>query len=298
MGWVVIANPHAGSFPGEEALAGLRMGGHPVELRLTERAGHGEELAAEAVRAGVYGVLACGGDGTVGEVVRGLLGSDVPMGLLPAGTGNDFARTLGLPLTPVEAALALQTCRPVPIDLLVVRTDDGETHVGLNAAVGGDPADATGQLDQQTKRALGPLAFVLGTMEAVGAPNEHDVTIVLSDGHRECGPAVGVVVANGRTVGGGVRVAPYADPADGLLEVSVVRVGQLADYATLAARSVVGEAIEDPLVEHWPARWVEVSAEPPMPFNLDGELIGTTPLRIELKPGALNVLCPPGRFDP
>jgi YegS/Rv2252/BmrU family lipid kinase len=265
-----------------ETLAALRprfgrMPLYPVE-------DPGEATALAAVLAEERDLLVVfGGDGTVHEVVNGLpLGPDVEapaVAVVPAGTGNDLARGLGLPPDPVAAARVLADCRPHRVDLL----DCGGRRAanGMNA---GFAAAATETLSRRAKRRLGPLAYVIGGVMAGVDPPTWQARIEV-DGEIVEGETLAVVVGNGGSFGGGRWLLPEADLSDGLLDVLVVPAG------TSKAR-LARELARNRLPASLPRlRGQAVALITDMPCRLDGEPM-PTPARISVLAGAWQVLSP------
>jgi diacylglycerol kinase (ATP) len=264
-------------------LAALRPRFGRVPIHPVSEPGEAGLVAAELAPS-VDPLLVLGGDGTVHEVVNGLPlerdGGGPVVGLLAGGTGNDFARGLGLPPDPVAAAGALTRAEPRQLDLL----DCGERRAanGVNA---GFAAAATDRLSRRVKRALGPLAYVAGGVLAGMAPPSWPARVEVG-GRVVEGPALAVVVGNGGSFGGGRRLLPTADPGDGLLDVLVVPAGH--SKARLA-RGLARHRLDGlPLL-----RGDVAEVKTTMPCRLDGEPAATPP-SIRVLPGAWRVLIPEG----
>lgn len=238
-------------------------------------------------------LVVAGGDGSVHTAVgrlldRGELSPDVPIGLVPLGTGNDLARTLGIPLDPVEAARALLAEHARRLDLAV----DDECGVVVNAAhvgVGAEAAERAGALKDRLGRAAYPVGGLLAGAGATGwrLRVEVDGEPVPTDDE-----VLMVGVANGRTIGGGAELAPDAEPDDGLLDVVVATsVGPLARLGFGVALRV-GEHVDRGDVRVVRGRAVRVSGDA-FPLNADGELFGPLTARTwTVRPGAWAVLVP------
>ena len=269
----VVINPKAGSSAQSAPLC-ERLANRPDVTLLTPDGGDDlGRLAADAARSGRFDVVAvAGGDGTVHAAVNAL-GPDfprTPLAVIPLGTGNDLCRTLGVPLEPEKAAGLLTRPRLRRID--VVRVEGGERPFLVNAASGGFSGKVTSELTSDVKEAWGPLAYLRGAAGTIADPPTYRVTFRYDGGPPVTQDVLNVVVANARTVGGGVVVAPGADPEDGFLDVVVVRPGDFVDRTVITARLLAGEYLKDELVTHRRARRVEIESEPPIPFSLDGEV--------------------------
>ena len=294
----VLYNSHAGSAPEADVDALRTLPG--VELVACEDPQDTIDAAADAAHAGEACVVAAGGDGTVHLVANGLMRAGTTaatrpaLGVYPLGTGNDFARTLGLPLDapPIEALDHLRRGAPRPMDLIRVTHpgSGGETDYAINVCAGGFSGAVDEALTDDLKSTWGPLAYLVGAVKALPDLSEYDTRIAWDDGPEERVEAFNVVVANGRTAGGGKPVAPGANPEDGLLDVVVIRAGTGADMARLVARVAAGDYLDDDHVVFNRVAAVTVRATPGMWFNVDGELRTNDPVTFKAVPGALRVI--------
>ncbi len=295
----VIANPSAGNAGVLERIAAAALDG--VVLHEAATPAETGARAVAAVDEGFDRVVAAGGDGTLHAMVNGLARGGrldrAVVGLLPLGTGNDFARTLALPQDPL-AALELivrgGTERRLDVFEALIAPDDGgrpERRLVVNAAQGGFSGQVDEALDDATKAAWGALAYARAAVATLPELTAYDTLLEWDDGSLERLPTLNVVVANGRSVGAGVRVAPEADPEDGLLDVVVVRPGSALALAGLGARLAAGNVLGSDLVVHRRARRVGLRARPAMPFNADGDLLPPGDLRFQVVPGALRIAC-------
>jgi YegS/Rv2252/BmrU family lipid kinase len=276
---------HVGSAAWErlpEALRLLRSRFGRVPVYPAGDPGDAETLAAEL--AGEVDVLVVfGGDGTVHEVANGLplAGRDGPVvALLPAGTGNDLARAIGMPPDPVAAATELVDARPRTLDLL----DCGQRRAanGINA---GFAAAATDVLSRRVKTALGPAAYVVGGVWAGLRPPTWPARVEV-DGRVVSGDALAVVVGNGGSFGGGRWLIPDADVGDGLLDVLVVPAA--ASKAQLARHLAKDRRLPGDLPR---LRGPSATVVTDMPCRLDGEP-APTPGSVTVLPGAWQLLAP------
>lgn len=289
---LVVTNASAGTADGERVTAALEVlrGGADVS---TAACADPSELADILDRRDGRRVVLAGGDGSLHLAVsqlraRGELSPDEPLGLLPMGTGNDLARTLGLPLEPAEAARVLLAGRARPLDLIV--DDAGGVVVNaVHLGVGAEAAEASTAL----KDKLGKAAYAVGSAVAGLRTRGWTVTVEV-DGrvvHGD-GPVLMVGVCNGRSIGGGAELAPDAAVDDGLLDVVVATsTGPLARLGFgVAMRS--GEHVERDDVRTARGRAVTVTGEP-FPTNADGELgdpVATRTWRVA--PSAWSMVAP------
>lgn len=289
----VILNPQAGTAArsGEDLASRLRAAGYDV--RLTSAGGEATQIARERALAGAPLVVAAGGDGTISEVANGLLDAHTGarLGLLPLGTGNDLARTLDIPLGDVDAALALlRQGRERVIDVIAVEPDDAPRTYAVNVAAGGFSGQVDEVLTPELKARWGPLAYVFSAARVLPDLTGYRTTLAFDDGQAEQVEALNVIVANARSCGGGVAIAPGADVEDGLLDVVVVRFSKLLDLARVALRLARGDDLDDADVYRRRARAVRITASPPMWFNVDGELVSKAAVTFRVVPRALRVV--------
>src|SRR5215217_1943031 len=243
--------------------------------------GDAETLAAELAPE-VDVLLVFGGDGTVHEVANGLpLGGDgLLVALLPAGTGNDLARAIGMPPDPVAAATELEGARPRALDLL----DCGPRRAanGINAGFAAAASDA---LSRPLKKALGPAAYLVGGLRAGVNPPTWPARVEV-DGRTVEGEALAVVVGNGGSFGGGHWLIPDADVGDGLLDVLVVPAA--VSKAKLARHLAMDNRLPGDLPR---LRGPSVTLVTDMPCRLDGEP-APTPGSVTVLPAAWRLLAP------
>lgn len=285
-----IINPAAGSSANlDELTAAIRAAFPQAELAVAAEAGDSERLAAEAVDAGCGLVVAAGGDGTLHEVINGLHGrfARTRLGLLPLGTGNDFARSIGLPATLPEALAILQNGRSARLD--VVRLSGAAERCMINVSGGGFSALVDEKMTDERKETWGPLSDARSFLEALPEREEFAATVAL-DGVPLDVRASAVFVANARYVARGIPIAPRARLDDGLLDVIILPVASLARIAVLAPVTLAGAHLDSEDVVFRRARTVRVESDPPMRFNADGELLPEGPLTFECLPGAVDFI--------
>lgn len=289
----IIVNPSAGSV---DEVAHLRetLERRPgTVVRITEEAGDAREMAAEAVQSGVRLVVAAGGDGTLNEVVNGLAEDfgQARLGLLPLGTGNDFARSINVPAD-LDAALAILERGEVRT-LDVARASAGEaSRYFINMSAGGF-SGVVSEKAHQVKDRWGPLAYLraaLGTLPELQGFKTH---LTVNGVERLELDTYNIVVSNGRFVAAGIPVAPQSKLDDGVLDVMIAPATTIPQLAILIPQVLLGRHTESDLLLFRKATRLEVESDPPMSFNVDGELIGDTPASFEVLPRALEVLVGP-----
>lgn len=289
MSTVIIINPISGGASPREARARAQLAlavvdthGDPVEVLMTEAVGHARELAKAAVRRGARLVLAWGGDGTINEVVSALAFDDVPLGIVPAGSGNGLARELGVhPRAERAIADALQAV-PRPMDVGEI---DG--HLFANMAGIGFDAHIASRFATATRRGFIGYAGITARALTSYVPQHYRVTIGgVETAHR----AVLVTIANSAQFGNNARIAPGARVDDGELDLVVFE--ERSRIATLChvPRLFNGTVGRVPGCTIRRIRAVTIESEQPMAYHVDGEPVaGGTRLRARVHPGALMV---------
>jgi len=289
--WIIVNPAAAGGRLGREwstTAERLVEWGLSAPVVFTEAPGHAAELAAAAIADGVRRVVVAGGDGTVCEAAEGLhRAGGGELAILPLGTGNDAARTLGVPCDLEDAARTAVDGRLRSVDLMRI----GDRFV-LNAIGVG----LTGDINDRAVRIKWVRGFVVYLMAALSALFRYrmqKVRMVTEDRTYE-GTMLILAVHGGPTTGGGFALTPAAIPDDGLLDVCLVEeVGPLGRLARLAAamRGRLGTMKGTHELE---ASWLELHFDEPLPAHLDGNSVVLEPpmARFEVVPGALTVVVP------
>jgi YegS/Rv2252/BmrU family lipid kinase len=267
----------------------FRKQGWAVDVARTERPGHAQELAAAAARQGARHVIAVGGDGTVHEVANGLLEADgdTALGVVPLGSGNDFAKLVGTyGHDPARAVARLVTARSRRFDAGRVL---GEWFVN---SVGFGFGPAVVQMRNRMPRLRGFLSYLIPVVKTFFRfkPQLFDLA---APGFRERGFMMMVEVCNGTTAGGSYRVAPDADPGDGKMDVCIIRRVSLPRFLLAIPRVITGTHVSMPEVAIIKtAKLVVRSPERPLVVHVDGELRepGAQECTVELERGRLNVM--------
>lgn len=299
---LVVANPEAGAGSSEAihvVATTIRDAGRAVEVTRTRTAGEGTRLARLGVEEGYRHVVVVGGDGTLNEVVNGLVDVEagtarapgLRLGIVGAGTGSDFSRTFGLDRRPAVATRHALHDTTMAIDLGRIRVlgpgGRSVTRAFVNmASIGWTAAVVRGAA--RLPRALGSARYVVAGVAA--APTMRTSPVRLGLDHTTRDDAVcEIIVANGQFFGAGLKVAPRALPDDGVLNVQTWATGPLAVLRELP-RVRIGEHLQRPDVREWQSATVSVdAARGPMPVEVDGEPVGTTPVSIDVLPGILDL---------
>jgi len=282
----VILNPIAGGVKDIDAIRELLRGLNPERFCVSEQAGDAEKFASDA--ADFELIVSAGGDGTLNEVVNGIAqgGCNAALGLLPLGTGNDFARTLGVPNNLETAIEQIMAGNTRGIDLVRVTSD--QIRYFINVSSGGFSGVVDEKLTPEMKRTWGPLAYLRSAAAAFSELRGYATRVALDDAEALELDLYNVVVANGRYVAGGIPIAPEADLTDGLLDIVLIAERGPAELAILAAQILVGKHLSSDGIIFRRAKKIAISSRPGMWFNVDGELIGNEPATFELLPGALR----------
>ena len=300
---LLIANPTSGRARGAALRATVQLleaAGVEHTVAVTMHGGHATELARVGVtEQGFRFVVAIGGDGTVNEVVNGLVdadtgeprGEDLVLGVVPGGSGCDFLKTWGLDI-PLERLVErhLLTEAVLPFDLGRIRLvgPDGRPQVRLfaNIAECGWGADVTRRANR-LPRFVGRTRYLLSTVASTVRLRPVETTVTL-DHTALTEPVTEVVVANGQFFGGGMKVAPRALPDDGTFNVQTWRGGAREVFDNLP-RIRSGEHLAHASVREWQSSTAHVDAVTPLTIEADGEVLGTTPATFDVLPRVLSL---------
>ncbi|MFM8944434.1 MAG: diacylglycerol/lipid kinase family protein [Actinomycetota bacterium] len=297
---VAIVNPHAGKGRVAQELPELertlRARGLRYRFAVTEGPGDATRLAREALDAGTRFLVAVGGDGTVHEVVNGMLDGDRPvapdavLGVVAAGSGCDLIRTFGLPGDATRACLHLQGDNTYPLDLGRIRCQgEGEPidRVFVNVAEAGLGGAVALRADRLPRR-LGQSRYFLGFWLTL--PGYPMATVRVASGRQVYeGPAYAIIIGNAQFYGGGMKISPRSYPGDGVLDV-LVFTGPKTDAFTLLPRIYRGDHLpHDHVVEMRVRDSVTIDADRPIELEADGEFVGRTPATIEVLPHPIRM---------
>ena len=291
---VLIANPNSGKGRVGQELPEIERQLNSLGLRSrivqTEGPGHATRLAREALEAGERFIVAAGGDGTVQEIVNGMLRDDRPvddqavLGVVAAGSGSDFVRTFGLPGDSIRSVRHLAGDLLYPIDVIRIdyRDADGPaTRYCPNIAEAGLGGAVVARA-RRLPRWIGRTRYFLGFWLSLGGfrPAEMKVRV---DRKEFSGRANNVVVANCQFYGAGMKISPRSYPGDGALDVQISH-GPKSEAFTLIPKIYRGEHLPHPNIAEFRGRVVTVDAERPLPVEADGEVLGTTPATFTVLP--------------
>jgi diacylglycerol kinase (ATP) len=300
-----IVNPIAGSgrahglMPHIEAwMADQRIDGRVIETR--ER-GQAEQLAADATDQGHDRVIAVGGDGTIQEVLNGLMatghgpdGAPPQLGIVPAGRGNDVARGVGLsPTDPMDSLAIAAGDRTQPLDVGKA-TDEGDVarHFAAAGGVGFDAQVAWTMAVNRKAWMRGEAGYFLATLNELRRYRNRDLRVTLrGDGGERVVEqrSLFIAFANGPFYGGGMQICPGASTNDGWLDICIV--GDLSRLEALRELPGIYKArhVNNPKVEIVPVRGLRIEGDGQTRVHLDGEPFGGLPLEVSVAPGAVSV---------
>ena len=271
------------------------------EALISTRQGEIAELAERAVADGAGLIVAVGGDGTVYETVNGLMrsgaASEVDLAIVPRGTGTDFVRTFGITR---DLDHAFRTAREGDVRAIDVGRAryvawDGspaESNFANFAGAGISGAIAR-RANSSSKAAGGRVSFIWATLAVFAGWKATDITLTV-DEERRSGPMFEVLATIGEYAAGGMRVTPGASPDDGLLDVLAIGDVTKLDFVLTFPKIYRGTHVRHPKIDTLRGRTVRIESDDPLPIALDGEQPGTTPLEVDLVPGALRLRVPAG----
>jgi YegS/Rv2252/BmrU family lipid kinase len=264
----------------------------------TREPGHGERLAAAAADLGHDRVIAVGGDGTVNEIINGLMGGSAPgvpppmLGVVPAGSGNDLARSLGLPLAALDALPVALGERTRPLDLGVATCSGRRRHFHAAGGTGFDAQVAFAMAGRRRGWQRGRAGYVVTTLTELWRYRNRELRVRLAtpDGARQLeGRFLFIAFANGPYYGGGMKISPEASNRDGVLDVCLVgdisRLGALKELPGIYR----GAHVNHRLVEIARVLELRIDGPPGTRVHLDGEPLGELPVDIRVRPAALQV---------
>ncbi|MFC1920373.1 diacylglycerol/lipid kinase family protein [Chloroflexota bacterium] len=266
----------------------------------TEGVGHGIELTKQAINEDYRYIIAVGGDGTVNEVVNGILGSDDPgntsLGILSAGTTCSFARSIGIPPDPIKSCNMLINPNKILIDVGVVEyTSEGqnlrrffinEADIGFGATV----VEASKHITNYFGRKINYLPHVIGGLTSLLSYKSKCITLCVEDETENINDCAMLVVANGTHFGGGMHIAPDAQPNDGLLDMVIFGDMDASELLMVWPMTYKGHHVSHHKVKLLKIKNVTVQCADKILVEADGELLGEGPVTFSVLPSALNVV--------
>ena len=257
--------------------------GHHAEVHVTFAGGDAEHLARRGAAAGADVVVAVGGDGTVNEVVNGLDGTDTPLGVIPLGTANDFARQAGIPADADHAMDVILRRKPMRIDTASL---NGRRF--LNVSTGGIGAEATSDTPTHSKASFGQLAYAISGLRKLAAFEPHHA-VFRGGGYVLDKDFYMFAVGSATTAGGGSIVTPHASTTDGLLDLCVVERMPRRDFARTVLKLRRGEHVGGDGVHYVRLHELTIESAKPISVNVDGEISDSRRLDYHARPKDLLV---------
>ena len=291
--YYLIVNPHGGVMSGQKILEKVKpfFDEANAELNIieTEYAGHTRDISCEIPFEGFAGLCAIGGDGTMHEMVNGIMtrkdGIRIPIGLITGGTGNSFMHDVDC-LDPIEAVQRILTNRTRKIDIFRAETEEG-TYFGFNIVGWGMPTDIN--LLAEKMRWLGGQRYNIASIIEV-LKFKTRVARIEIDGRNIVADFGFVIGCNTMYTGKGMKMAPLARLDDGLLDLLIVRKAGRIKLLRMFPKIFSGKHIADPIVEYRQVKNFSIYPEEKNTLNIDGEMLGTTPVNVEVLEKEIEVL--------
>ena len=296
MSKLVIWNPSASRAVGAQGVREDIERDPSVALHETSSHQEAVELARSA---DCDELIVAGGDGTVNSVINGLAQNprDMPLAILPLGTGNDLCRSLCVSLDPATALLALPHAVNQQMDIVRIAAENASgDHTEMyfaNVASGGNSQRVQELVSSEVKATWGAWSYLRCALPVLQDLRAFEVQLQLDDEPEETMHIWNVIFANGRTVAGGLPVDPRAQLNDGLLDVIIVLDGTPLDTAALTAEFFLGDYLEDKRVSFRQARRVRITSDPPLQILADGEALCGDSFELKIVPEAITVAVDP-----
>ncbi len=286
-----IVNPVSGGGNGMEQWKHIeqecRQRRIPYKVSFTNYEGHGIILAREAAKdPNLDIVIAIGGDGTVNEVANGLYQSTIPLGYIPSGTGNDFARAMEIPTNPIQALSKILEGNKFEMDIVSIR---GRKYVNV-AGIGFDGQVALTTNQSKYKSWLGKWGYFISVFRVLFTYKPSKVMLTIDDRTIEFDHVWLIAVANIPYYGGGMKICPSAKWNDQQLDLCIV--SQMSRFKLLLMFPLVfsGKHMKLKEVKMMSGKNIEIRTTEPLQIHADGELLGQTPVDIQLEPVPLTII--------
>lgn len=292
----VIFNPTSGQEEPEQRKAAiseaLAAHGYTCQYVATTPKQGARHVAEEAIKHDVDLLAVSGGDGTVVEAMSALIGTDIPIALFPAGTGNLLSLNLGIPQDITQAVHTTLFGQRRWLDLACISFNNEHKHFAIIAGVGYD-AKMIGDADREAKAKLGFLAYVWAAVKNLGHPPMR--ATIYSDAQPT--PlrrrATSVMAVNMSRLQGGIDLIPDVHPDDGVLEIAILKAERITDWLRLLVSTVLRNAQDTPVIEHHRARSVTVELNRTQPLQFDGEKAGDVrAFKVDIIPRAVQIMVP------
>lgn len=296
--FAVIANPIAGGGRAkgraETVFAKLQALGIPCEICYTKECGHATMLVNAFYQKGYRQFISVGGDGTHREVAAGIMALNdetITLGIIPAGTGNDFCRNLRIPVHPLKSLAVVLKGNIKKVDGISFKTEEKEVGYCINEAGMGFDVALLQKTQPLKKFFKGLIVYLLALFPVLFSYRSQEMTITL-DGKVIFKKALLVAVSNGKYFGGGMKVAPEAEVCDGLLDVCVIDDLPRLKILLLLMKFIRGKHGNFKEAHFFRCREVKIETQEPFKVQADGDIVAKTPVVLRVVPGALQVYAP------
>jgi len=288
--YYIVYNPKAGNGRGKKVMDKVRSLLQRNSIPFTEGETlyrhHATLLTKQAIEKGFQNIISIGGDGTILEVVNGMVGSEARLGIIPGGTGNDFIRALGIPNNPEKALEIILRCPPKQVDVATIND-----HCFMNVAGIGFDVEVLNNSHKFKKYLKGKLSYLIAVFFTVLRYKAQNVRVEI-EGKILRRKILLISIGNGKFFGGGMKVLPHASVFDQLLDVCVISDVPKWKILLLLPEFISGNHIKERFVEYFHAKKVKIETENPMQINIDGDIIGETPINCELFNKPLMIFSP------
>ena len=290
---LLIANPKSGIKNNNElvniVINKFKENSIEITLNKTEYPGHAIELAKNCNFSEFSSICAVGGDGTLNEVLNGVLKRNdkkkIPIGLIPGGTGNSFMKTLEF-LDPIKAITQIVKNKTRPVDVIKVNCP-GQVYYSLNLVGWGMATDIS--VFAEKLRILGQQRYNIASIFEIIKNKKRPASLIL-DGKEVNNDFCFIIACNTKYVGKGMKMAPEADLEDGLIDVIIVRKTSSLRLFNVFPKLFNGSHIFSPLCEYIQVKSLEINPVINSPLNIDGEIIGETPAKLNVLPKYIDLL--------
>ena len=288
----IIINPASGI--GESILpvinTSMKESGINWEASITHQAGDAIQFAKAAVKEGIDALAVYGGDGTLREAISGLIGSEIPLVILPGGSANVMATELGIPFNLKEACMLLSQD---PLETKIIDVGQFDKHYFIVGISLGFEADVVKGTDRETKNKIGIFAYFLSAIAALKITKKAFYHLKIDGQEHEVQGLICLITNTGNLGFSNISFDKHIDVSDGFLDVIVIQKANLNLFKLIVVTLLKGERPDNlELVKHWQGKEISVSSSPKQTVQCDGEIIKKIPLHIKIIPGAIKVLVP------
>ncbi|MDD2446763.1 MAG: diacylglycerol kinase family lipid kinase [Tissierellia bacterium] len=268
--------------------------GYVVGKTFTEKKNDGMIEAIKACNSNFDLIVACGGDGTVNEVVKGIMESDrkLPLAILASGTVNDFARYLNLPNTAIDFYNMIRREKMIEVDIgKVISNNKSNQEYFVNVAAAGMLTNVAYQVQPDVKAILGRMAYYFEGVKELGKQNFDPIRVKIDSVEYVNEEEILLfLVSNSSSIGGFKKLAPEADVLDGLLDVVIIKKSAITDLANIFMNILTGDHINHSNVVYYKTKSVYIESKRTVNIDIDGEYGGELPAKFEVIPKALKIL--------